>query len=473
MRKSKDTNQQINDVIGELPVYSHVKTCYTVYGKSVNTDRALPLIYDGLKPVQRRALLTASKLSQGLHNATEIVGTTINLYHPHGSSGLEGAIVNLVNKYKPLLVGKGNFGKYRSLSGQQPAAAMRYVKVGASKLLTDTYAEYIDFAPTFINENDHTEQMYLPCPVPYCLLCGADGIGLGCATKIPHCDCNDLMNVVKLILEGKDKKAQSYLVHPIPDGGSGNLTITDEELKKFNTKGECQVEVSAKVEGLWDETEGRWSYVVTDFPDNINPAKILVNFRDLIREGLVYVRDESTTSLRIIVGREKRIKKITDEEVEKLLKRAVTIKCSYRNYVVTDNDVAQVVTPYQMIKAAIDKLLEAEVLSLKKQLNKLDLDILFELYKKDVANELMSTDKELSASDIIKNIKKHKKCDDLTEDAVKFIVSKSISMLKSTKSKDMDALYRQHKDIENAINDPKKYYLKTRYETIRKELCND
>lgn len=469
-RRKKNQEDRRSDVVGTVGVCETVKTCYWTYGISVNTNRALPSIYDGLKPVQRRLLLALNRMPSGLHNATSVVGNTINYYHARGSSGVEGAIGTMINKYKPLLSGKGNFGRYRSLSGSQPGAAMRYVKVGASPLFESMYGQSIQYAPTFLNENDYQESEYLPTMIPYCLICGADGIGVGCATKIPHCNTQDLLNVAKLILQGKDKKAQSYKVRPIPDGGIGNLEITDEQLEKFNSLGECQVKVSADIEQVWDEEEGRTAYVITNFPENVNPAKILISLRTELDEKLVYIRDESDKTLRIVVGREKRIKRITDEELFHKLQRCTSVKCSYRNYVVI-GDVAKVATPYEMIKASCEKLIEAEKLSLEAQLVKVTNQIIFELYKQDVAKQLMSDEKKSKPEDILWRIHQEREGakEELTIDHVKFILGKSISMLKSS-PKDVNNLYKEQSNLHKWIANPHKYYLDHKYSAIASTL---
>lgn len=472
-RRKKEETSEYNDIVGTVPASEHVKDCYAIYGQSVNTERALPLAYDGLKPVQRRVLLTIAKLSSGLHNATEVIGNCINAYHPHGDSSLSSALVTLVNKYKPLVDGKGNFGKYRSLNGRQPSAAMRYVKAGASKLLEELYDKYIDFAPTFLNENDNQEAEYLPCLIPYCLICGADGIGVGCATKIPHCNCEDLLNVAKLILEGNDKKAKSYKVRPIPDGGCGTLEITDEQLERFNTEGECQVYVSAKITPVWDEDESRYAYIITDFPENVNPSRILYSLRSEIDEKLVYIRDESALSVKIVVGREKRIKRITDEELHQKLIKCTRVRCSYRNYVVADG-VAKVMTPYEMIKSAIEKLLEAESKYLQRKLDKVSTSILVELYKQDVAKELMVDTKKMEPKHIISRISERRPeaKDELTESLVKTIMSKSISILKSA-PKDLKELYKEQAELQKYIEVPAKYYLDYQYNIVKDSLLKN
>src|SRR4030088_220972 len=102
------------------------------YALSVITSRALPDVRDGLKPVQRRILLTMKK-DLGLtpdaryRKSAKIVGDVMGNYHPHGDSAIYDAMVRLAQPWVmrlPLVDGQGNFGS----PGNDPAAAMRYTE---------------------------------------------------------------------------------------------------------------------------------------------------------------------------------------------------------------------------------------------------------------------------------------------------------------------------------------------------------
>lgn len=59
------------------------KEYYTSYAKYVLEYRALPSVYDGLKPVQRRIIYTASQQPKKLMKTAKLVGATMSL-HAHG-----------------------------------------------------------------------------------------------------------------------------------------------------------------------------------------------------------------------------------------------------------------------------------------------------------------------------------------------------------------------------------------------------
>ena len=85
-----------------------------LYAHEVNEDRAIPSIYDGLKPVQRRILYWLNK-NKGTNflGSAEIVGGVLGAFHPHGDSSVYDAMVRLAQNFSmryPLVDGQGNFG---------------------------------------------------------------------------------------------------------------------------------------------------------------------------------------------------------------------------------------------------------------------------------------------------------------------------------------------------------------------------
>jgi hypothetical protein len=89
------------------------------YASYVILERAVPHLYDGLKPVQRRILHAMDELDDGRYNKVAgIVGNTMN-YHPHGDQSIGAAIVGLGQK-DLLIDTQGNWGN--TLPGDGAAA---------------------------------------------------------------------------------------------------------------------------------------------------------------------------------------------------------------------------------------------------------------------------------------------------------------------------------------------------------------
>src|ERR1044071_4901050 len=79
------------------------------YASYVILERAVPAIYDGLKPVQRRILHSMRELEDGRYNkVANVIGNTMK-YHPHGDASIGEAMVQLGQK-ELLIDTQGNWG---------------------------------------------------------------------------------------------------------------------------------------------------------------------------------------------------------------------------------------------------------------------------------------------------------------------------------------------------------------------------
>jgi topoisomerase-4 subunit A len=82
----------INDGDSLVKVTGMYKDWFLDYASYVILERAVPAIYDGLKPVQRRILHSMKDLDDGRYNkVANIVGHTMQ-YHPHGDASIADAM---------------------------------------------------------------------------------------------------------------------------------------------------------------------------------------------------------------------------------------------------------------------------------------------------------------------------------------------------------------------------------------------
>lgn len=88
------------------------------YASYVILERAVPDVYDGLKPVQRRILHSMKRLDDGRYNkVANVIGHTMQ-FHPHGDASIGDALVQLGQK--DLLIDcQGNWGNILTGDGQQ------------------------------------------------------------------------------------------------------------------------------------------------------------------------------------------------------------------------------------------------------------------------------------------------------------------------------------------------------------------
>jgi topoisomerase-4 subunit A len=121
--------EQTSDLHKVIFVQTMFENYFLDYASYVILDRAVPDIYDGLKPVQRRILHSMDELEDGRYNkAANIVGNTMK-YHPHGNASIEDALVQLGQKNITVDT-QGNWG---NIFTGDTAAAPRYIEARLTK----------------------------------------------------------------------------------------------------------------------------------------------------------------------------------------------------------------------------------------------------------------------------------------------------------------------------------------------------
>ena len=180
-----------------LPIY------YSEYGRYINRFRAIPSYIDGLKPVERRLLLTLHKVAKNeLVKSAEVVGFAMGNYHPHGDQSLYGTLVNLVNQ--GYAKKQGNWGAVGLKD--DPPAGMRYTECQLEKWVEELAFTYIDYVP-YDEFELKPEPIYLPCPIPIGLI--GHGVTTGISfyrTLIPKYKLKDLAARLFGLIDNKSDK---------------------------------------------------------------------------------------------------------------------------------------------------------------------------------------------------------------------------------------------------------------------------
>ena len=205
----------------ELPRdISHIngmyKNWFLDYASYVILERSVPLIEDGLKPVQRRILHSLKDLDDGrFHKVANVVGHTMK-YHPHGDASIYDAMVQIGQK-DLLLDLQGNWGN--NLTGDSAAAA-RYIEVKLSKFALDVVynSKITQYTPSY--DGRSKEPLSLPIKFPLLLAQGVEGIAVGLSTKIlPH-NFVELIDASIKVLKGIKPK-----IYPdFPNGGMADFS---------------------------------------------------------------------------------------------------------------------------------------------------------------------------------------------------------------------------------------------------------
>ena len=301
-------DETVFDKVQEIDLKKTMEHSYIDYAMSVISQRALPDVRDGLKPVQRRVLYSMIELNNGPdkphRKCARIVGDTMGKYHPHGDSSIYGALVNMAQEWSthyPLVDGHGNFG---SVDGDG-AAAMRYTEARLSKIamemLADINKDTVNFSPNF--DETEKEPDVLPCRFPNLLCNGTTGIAVGMASNIPPHNIKETIDaVVKMINnridEDRDTEIEELMsVIQGPDFPTGATIIGRRGIEEAYRTGKGKIIVRA-VTNIEPMQNGKNRIVVTELPYGVNKAKLIEKIAELVKDkrvdGITDLADQSS-----------------------------------------------------------------------------------------------------------------------------------------------------------------------------------
>ena len=251
-----DNNNENEDVSKIIPISGMYQNWFLDYASYVILERAVPLILDGLKPVQRRILHSLKELDDGRYNkVANLIGNTMK-YHPHGDASIGDALVKLGQK-DLLIDTQGNWG---NISTGDRAAAARYIEARLSHFALDVCfsSKVTRWKNSYDGRSDEPEA--LPIKYPLLLFQGVEGIAVGLSTKIlPH-NFNELIDASISILRGKNKKVK-------PDFPSGGLA----DFSNYNDGNRGgKVRVRAKIEEIDKNT-----LQITELPYNVTTTSLI------------------------------------------------------------------------------------------------------------------------------------------------------------------------------------------------------
>ena len=285
---------------------------YLSYALSTITQRALPDVRDGLKPVHRRILHVMRLLrldpGEAYKKSAKVVGDVIGGFHPHGDQSIYDAMVRLAQDFSmryPLVDGQGNFG---NIDGDG-AAAYRYTEAKmtdiAMRLMEGMAENAVDFKPTY--DGTLEEPVVLPANFPNLLANGSSGIAVGMATSIPPHNVAELCEAaLHLINKNPDATAEELMHHvPGPDFPTGGVLVESRAsiLEAYSTgRG------SFRLRARWhreDKGRGVYQLIVTEIPYGVQKSKLIEKIAELLLAKklplLKDVRDESADDIRVVL----------------------------------------------------------------------------------------------------------------------------------------------------------------------------
>ncbi len=281
------------------------------YSMSVNVQRALPDVRDGLKPVHRRILYAMSGLGlspgRAYKKCATVVGEVLGKYHPHGDSAVYDALVRMVQDFSlryPLVDGQGNFG---SIDGDS-AAAYRYTEARLQRLSIELLADIEKNTVRFDENFDGRlkEPSVLPSRAPNLLINGSSGIAVGMATNIPPHNLREVVAGLLALIDDPylpQERLEELIRGPdFPTGG--NICGTEGIQEAYRTgRGRIIIRAVATIE---EDDDGPSRIIVSEIPFMVNKSRLIEQIAALVREKKVIsirdLRDESDRDgLRIVI----------------------------------------------------------------------------------------------------------------------------------------------------------------------------
>jgi DNA gyrase subunit A len=291
-------------------ISTEMRESFLDYAMSVITDRALPDVRDGLKPVHRRILYSMNEKgitsSAKFRKSAVVVGDTMGNYHPHGDVAIYDSMVGMAQDFKmryQLVQGQGNFG---SIDGDPPAA-MRYTEARMSRisaeLLKNIEKDTVDFRPNY--DGTRQEPIVLPTAVPNLLLNGTLGIAVGMATNIAPHNLNEVVDATVHLIGDKDATNEDLLQFiKGPDFPTGGIMFGEKDIHHAYSTGRGGILVRGEAE-IVEDKKGQYQIIIKSIPYRVNKAELIMKIADLVRdkaiEGIKGLRDESDKEMRIVI----------------------------------------------------------------------------------------------------------------------------------------------------------------------------
>lgn len=290
----------MNDNIITTPVVGEVEQSFLDYSLSVITDRAIPAVEDGLKPVMRRILWEMQE--DGITSAKQYVkcatpvGNTMAKYHPHGDSSIYGALVHASQPWTmryPLIDFHGNNG---SRDGDGPAA-YRYTECRLSHISEATLEhikkDTVDWIPNYSETGE--EPVYLPGRFPNLLCNGTTGIAVAMACSFAPHNLKEVMAAAQKVLSGDYTEDEILDCIIGPDFPTGGIVVNKKELKDGYRTGKGRVRIRGEYHV--ETKNGKDTVVFDSIPYKISKENLILEIDTLCEEkkidGIVEIRDES------------------------------------------------------------------------------------------------------------------------------------------------------------------------------------
>lgn len=332
---------------GTFSISGMYKDWFLDYASYVILERAVPALYDGLKPVQRRILHSMKDLDDGRYNkVANIIGHTMQ-YHPHGDASIGDALVQLGQK--DLLIDcQGNWGN--TLTGDS-AAAPRYIEARLSKFALDVVFNPKTTEWQLSYDGRNKEPVFLPVKFPLLLAQGGEGIAVGLSCKVlPH-NFNELIDASIAVL-----RKRSFEIFPdFPTAGL--MDVSNYNQGERGGRIRCRARI---------RKEDNKTLVITEIPFGTTTTSLMESIVKANEKGKIKVRhieDNTAENAEILVHLAAGVS--PDNTIDALFAFTDCEVSIAPNAVVIENDKPRFVGVHELLRISTENTLRLLDLELK------------------------------------------------------------------------------------------------------------
>ena len=279
------------DSLTENNIVSEVSSSFLEYSMSVITDRALPDLRDGLKPVNRRILWSMYESGytpdKPHRKSAKTVGEVMGNYHPHGDSSIYEAMVRMAQDFNQrymLIDGHGNFGNIEG----DGAAAMRYTESRLAKisleLLRDIKKNTVDVKDNF--DFSKSEPVVLPSRYPNILVNGTMGIAVGMATNIPPHNLGEVIDGCIAYIDNPEIDTIGLMQYVKgPDFPTGAIILGNKGIRQAYETGRGSITIRSKA--TIEDKNGRNYIIIDEVPYGVNTLDLKNKVAELVHTKVI------------------------------------------------------------------------------------------------------------------------------------------------------------------------------------------
>lgn len=317
--------------MNQIDIVNEMSQNFIDYAYEVNSNRAFPDVFDGLKPGQRACLwvmydrgFTSNKPHV---KSAKVSGSVIADIWPHGDAAIYETFVRMSQSWINNIPEVDFHGSNGNIVIGPEAASSRYTETRLAKsteegMFNGIKKKNVPFILNFSEDQEWPE--YLPCIYPRLMVNGSQGIGLAHSQYWTLWSLNELTDVIENYIN-TNKLDYSNLYPDFPTGG---ILINKEDVPNILATGKGKVILRAKV-----EIQGK-NILITEIPYQVYVEPFIDSVVELIKkEQITDIVDiyNKTDKNRLLIEVECR------KSPERVLKQLYALTDLQKSYSVNQN----------------------------------------------------------------------------------------------------------------------------------------